>query len=61
MKLAALLLLLLPVCLGAEEEGFVPLFDGKTLDGWVNVNCPPTNSRPSCTPAAPRFLTHTFS
>jgi len=41
MKLAALLFLLLPVCLGAEEEGFVPLFDGKTLDGWVNVNCQP--------------------
>lgn len=20
---------------GADEEGFVPLFDGKTLDGWV--------------------------
>ena len=45
MKLAALLFLLLPVCLGAEEEGFVPLFDGKTLDGWVNVNCQPTTWR----------------
>jgi hypothetical protein len=22
-----------------EEEGFVPMFDGKTLKGWVNVNC----------------------
>ena len=23
------------------EEGFAPLFDGKTLAGWVNVNCAP--------------------
>lgn len=23
------------------EEGFVPLFDGASLDGWVNVNCAP--------------------
>ena len=23
----------------AAQEGFRPLFDGKTLDGWVNVNC----------------------
>ena len=21
--------------IGQDEEGFVPLFDGKTLDGWV--------------------------
>ena len=41
MKLAALLFLLLPVGLCAEDEGFVPLFDGQTLDGWVNVNCQP--------------------
>ena len=27
--------------LGAGEEGFVPLFNGKNLDGWVNVNCAP--------------------
>jgi hypothetical protein len=27
---------------GAErEEGFVPLFNGKDLKGWVNVNCAP--------------------
>jgi 3-keto-disaccharide hydrolase len=24
-----------------KEEGFVPMFDGKTLKGWVNVNCYP--------------------
>lgn len=31
------------LCLGAapQEAGFVPLFDGKTLDGWVNINCAP--------------------
>ena len=23
------------------EQGFVPLFDGRSLDGWVNVNCAP--------------------
>ena len=23
------------------EEGFKPLFNGETLDGWVNVNCAP--------------------
>lgn len=39
MKLAALLFLALPLCLLADDDGFVPLFDGKSLDGWVNVNC----------------------
>jgi hypothetical protein len=24
-----------------EETGFVPLFNGRNLDGWVNVNCAP--------------------
>ena len=24
-----------------KEEGFVPLFNGKDLSGWVNVNCAP--------------------
>jgi len=28
-------------CLGAEEEGFVPLFNGHDLSGWVNANCAP--------------------
>jgi hypothetical protein len=27
--------------LGAEEAGFVPLFNGRDLSGWVNVNCAP--------------------
>src|SRR3984893_5512922 len=22
-----------------QDDGFVPMFDGKTLKGWVNVNC----------------------
>ncbi|HUU29886.1 MAG TPA: DUF1080 domain-containing protein [archaeon] len=25
----------------AKEDDFVPLFNGKNLDGWVNVNCAP--------------------
>jgi len=24
-----------------KDDGFVPMFDGKTLKGWVNVNCAP--------------------
>jgi len=24
-----------------DDDGFVPMFDGKTLKGWVNVNCAP--------------------
>ncbi|HVR73626.1 MAG TPA: DUF1080 domain-containing protein, partial [Planctomycetota bacterium] len=27
--------------ISAEEEGFVPLFNGKDFSGWVNVNCAP--------------------
>ena len=27
--------------LDANEESFVPLFNGKSLDGWMNVNCAP--------------------
>ena len=26
----------------SSEDGFVPLFNGKNLDGWVNVNCAPS-------------------
>jgi hypothetical protein len=42
---------LVPVLAGAaltaadapkEDDGFVPMFDGKTLTGWVNVNCAPS-------------------
>jgi hypothetical protein len=25
-----------------DKNGFVPMFDGRTLDGWVNVNCHPS-------------------
>jgi hypothetical protein len=25
----------------AQDDGFVTLFDGRTLDGWVNINCAP--------------------
>src|SRR4051794_33957160 len=25
-----------------KEEGFVPMFNGKDLTGWVNVNCAPS-------------------
>jgi hypothetical protein len=25
-----------------KETGFVPMFDGRSLKGWVNVNCAPT-------------------
>ena len=42
---AALLLALAFVPTPADDkkndDGFVPLFDGKTLTGWVNVNCAP--------------------
>ncbi len=27
--------------LAAEADGFVPLFNGQNLDGWVNANCAP--------------------
>ncbi|MFC1759056.1 DUF1080 domain-containing protein [Planctomycetota bacterium] len=26
----------------AEPDGFRPLFDGRTLDGWTNINCAPS-------------------
>jgi Domain of Unknown Function (DUF1080) len=44
----AVLLLSLAVALPAltedkpKDDGFVPMFDGKTLKGWVNVNCAPS-------------------
>jgi hypothetical protein len=41
-------LLIVPLCLvlivpraGAGDDGFTPLFNGKDLTGWVNVNCHP--------------------
>jgi hypothetical protein len=36
-----MILFALAVPLAAQEEGFVPLFNGKDLKGWVNVNCAP--------------------
>src|SRR5688572_30804334 len=42
MKLPFLLALLAPLLLrAADDDGFVPLFDGKSLTGWVNINCAP--------------------
>lgn len=29
-------------CQLRADDGFTPLFDGKTLDGWVNINCAPS-------------------
>jgi hypothetical protein len=26
----------------SSNDGFVPMFDGRTLQGWVNVNCAPS-------------------
>jgi hypothetical protein len=43
--IAVLLLALAVVPAPAEDkkdDGFVPMFDGKTLKGWVNVNCAPS-------------------
>jgi hypothetical protein len=47
LALFALVLALAPLVAAREEkkdkdkEGFVPMFDGKTLDGWVRVNNAP--------------------
>jgi hypothetical protein len=27
----------------ADDEGFIPMFNGKDLTGWVNVNCAPSS------------------
>src|SRR6185295_2724349 len=47
---SALALLLLAACGAAgqkpgADDGFVPLFDGRSLDGWVRVNCAPETFR----------------
>ena len=39
--LAPLVIMLASGTLVAEEDGFVPLFNGRDLSGWVNVNCAP--------------------
>jgi hypothetical protein len=47
-------LLALPTFAAEDEEGFVPLFNGRDLTGWVNANCAPetwsvTNGMIHCT------------
>jgi hypothetical protein len=39
---AGTILILLSAWTPQDEPGFVPLFNGRTLDGWVNVNCAPS-------------------
>lgn len=42
MRTLLLPLLLLPgLTLAADNDGFVPLFNGRDLSGWVNANCAP--------------------
>jgi hypothetical protein len=42
MKLLSPLLLALTVSVSAvAEDGFVPMFNGRDLSGWVNANCAP--------------------
>lgn len=42
-RIAAALFIAVSSCLDlrGEEEAFTPLFNGRDLDGWVNVNCAP--------------------
>ena len=39
--LSVLLLAVACNALAADEDGFVPLFNGRDLTGWVNANCAP--------------------
>ncbi len=41
LTIAALLTPNVPADEPKTEEGFVPMFNGKVLSGWVNVNCHP--------------------
>ncbi len=41
MLVGGLVLAMLPVGVAAQDNGFVSLFDGRSLDGWVNINCAP--------------------
>ena len=43
MKRSSLILLLATVVAAqaADNDGFVPLFNGRDLTGWVNANCAP--------------------
>src|SRR5262249_9586261 len=48
MRAASMILLLVGCSSGsgsADGEGFVPLFNGKDLTGWVRVNCAPETFR----------------
>ncbi len=54
MKALFLAILFVASLNAAEETGFVPLFNGRDLTGWVNVNCAPetwsvTNGMIHCT------------
>lgn len=40
-KIILLPLVLAASIFAADEDGFVPLFNGKDLSGWVNANCAP--------------------
>lgn len=56
MKTIILAVILLLTTNLSAEEGFLPLFNGRNLKGWVNVNCAPntwqaTNGVISCTGA----------
>ena len=37
----ALLMVVTVTALAADKDGFVPLFNGRDLTGWVNANCAP--------------------
>src|SRR5712691_9760082 len=39
---AAVLLSAAPLHADEKDGGFVPMFNGKDLTGWVNVNCAPS-------------------
>ena len=41
-QLLLLCVLASPALADTKEEGFVPMFNGKDLAGWVNANCHPS-------------------
>lgn len=40
-RLVLLLIFMACTARAAQEDGFISLFNGRDLDGWVNVNCAP--------------------